>query len=578
MTQNINITGLSENCLKNNLTALALRSPQLCEWILDSLDDKTLRMQLAISGHPTVSLEEDTGVFLHSPMDPAQEAEEEVKRLASEYHQPIFCLGVGLGYYLEALLKRGNPCQPIIAYERNPRLLYLTLMRCDFRRDILAGRLKFLSTQEILTSRPQDRHGFHLWLHPVLSSMYDWEKRLFTPKAAACSSYQRALIISGGLFSLDVSEALQEKGLEVLSWNSTWQDPQPIIKEILSLDPQLMVSINYRHGLSEISSTLGIPLLVWEIDPSIERLAAQRTSHPYTYIYTYRKCNVARFREAGFEHVEYLPLAANPRRRHPMNLSDEEITNYGADVSFAGSSMADQAEVLRQLYAQITQGRHFSANSRSMIRDYSYLWELAQEKQRQNPDHYVVEEVFGEHLAKDSWVTADGKQRLVDLTVCAAETSASLRRAQALTALSHLGNGSRVRVWGDDGWRKLLPETIQYSGPVGHFFELTTVYNASRINLDINRIYQRDIATMRVFDVLACRGFLLADRSADLGELFALNSEVIAYRSISELPSLVRHFLAHPHECEQIAMAGYERVLRDHTIQSRVECMLNNLP
>jgi hypothetical protein len=578
MKDNFNIPGFCESHLNNNLTALALRSPHLCQWIRDLPDEEAFQVQSAGSGHPNVLLWEKGGIFLHSPVDPATEAEEEVRRLQCGRHQPILCLGLGLGYYVEALLKQSNPCQPVFAYERNPWLLHLTLMRSDFKRDILAGRLKFLSPTDILRSRPEDRRSCFLWPHPVLGPVYEWEKVLFTPQAATGSAHRRALVISGGLFALDVSEALQEKGLEVLSWHPSCSDQQHIIEEVIGLNPHLIVSINYRHGLSEISSTLGIPLMVWEVDPTIERLPTRPTSNPYTYIYTYRKSNVARFREVGFEHVEYLPLAANPGRRYPMDLSHEEMAKYEADVSFAGSSMAGQAEVLRQLYAQLTQGKGFPSHPNSPIRDYAGLWELALEKQGQNPDRYVVEEVFSEHLPQGSWVTGDGEQRLVDLAGCTAEITASHRRAQALSTISRLGNGSTVRVWGDDGWRHILPETIHYSGPVGHFHELSAVYNASRINLDINRIYQRDIATMRIFDVLACQGFLLADYSDDLGELFDLNSEVIAYRSLGEIPSLVRHFLSHPRECEQIALAGYERVLKEHTIRLRVESMLNNLP
>jgi spore maturation protein CgeB len=451
-------------------------------------------------------------------------------------------------------------------------------MRTDFRRDILAGRLRFLSPSEILRYRPEDRQGLFLWLHPVLGSIYDWEKALFARQQASSSSYRRAMVISGGLFVLDVSEALQERGLEVHGYDPLSKDQKQVVEDIISLAPDLILSVNYRHGLPEISSTLGIPVLVWEIDPTIERLVPQRTSTPHTYIYTYRKSNVARFREAGFEHVEYLPLAANPRRRYPKDLNDEDFAKYGADVSFAGSSMTEQAEVLGQLFAQMTKGKGFPANPNSPVHDYTSLWQLALTNQLHNPDRYVVEDVFNQHLPLGSWVIGNGQNRLVDLVACTAETAASHRRAQALSTLAQLRNGATVRVWGDDGWCRLLPETIDYSGPVGHFHELTAVYNASRVNLDINRIYQRDIATMRVFDVMACRGFLLADYSDDLGELFELESEVIAYRSLAEIPSLVKHFLNHPSEREQVAIAGYERVLKEHTIQMRVESMLNNLP
>lgn len=578
MKEAFNTPGLSESCLKNNLVALALRSPQLCQWLHDLPDVKAFQVRLAASGQPNVLLGEKGGVLLHSSVDPVKEAEEEIGKLRCGGTRPIFCLGVGLGYYLEALLKHHNPCQPVIAYERNPWLLCLTLMRSDFRRDILSGRLHFLSPSDILRSRPEDRRNFFLWPHPVLGSLYEWEEALFTPGITSEGSYQRALVVGSGLFALDVSDALQEKGLEILSWEPPGADRQQTLKDIASLNPHFMVSINYRHGLSEISATLGIPLLIWEIDPSVERLPPQLTSHPLTYLYTYRKAHVARFREAGFEHVEYLPLAANPGRRYPVELSAGEIERFGADVSFAGSSMVGQAETLRNLFNRLTKGRSLSLNSESPIQDYASLWEHTVAKQTQNPDRYVVEEVFREHLTQGSWIIADDEQRLVDLAVCVAESTASHRRARALSGLSQTGNGVRVRVWGDDGWQRILPGEIEYRGPAGHFHELSTVYNASRINLDINRIYQADIVTMRIFDVLACRGFVLADYSDDLGELFSLNSEVIAYRSLDELPSLVTHFLENPHEREQIALAGYQKVLSEHTIQSRVEYMLNNLP
>jgi len=340
----------------------------------------------------------------------------------------------------------------------------------------------------------------------------------------------------------------------------------------------LIVSINYRHGLPEISSRLGIPLLVWEIDPRIERPAPQRTANPFTYLYTYRKANVAKFREAGFTNVEYLPLAANPKRRCPMTLSPEEIERYGADVSFAGSSMVGQAEVLSQLYQRLTKNRQYPGMAGSPIRDFSHLRELALTEQAQRPDDYVIEAVFREHLPQNAWVALDDEQRLVDLAVCTAESAASQRRAQALSRFSQFAQDARVAVWGDDGWRQIVPKGVHYRGSVGHFLELTAVYNASKINLDINRIYQPDITTMRVFDVLACNAFVLADYSDDLGELMSLDNEVIAYRALAELPSLARHFLTHPHEREQMAAAGYRKVLKEHTISMRVENMLSNLP
>jgi len=124
MNSPVDLPGFAESHLESNLGALALRSPLLCQWLQDLPEERGFRVIPAASGHPNALLNAASGIPLHSPTDPVKEAQEAVSKLAGNQHQPLLCLGVGLGYYLEALLKQSNPCQPIIAYERNPWLLY----------------------------------------------------------------------------------------------------------------------------------------------------------------------------------------------------------------------------------------------------------------------------------------------------------------------------------------------------------------------------------------------------------------------------------------------------------------------
>ena len=59
---------------------------------------------------------------------------------------------------------------------------------------------------------------------------------------------------------------------------------------------------------------------------------------------------------------------------------------------------------------------------------------------------------------------------------------------------------------------------------------------------------------MRVFDVLACGGFVLAERSPALAELFEIGAEVECYASADELEAKVAHYLAHPEAARAIAL------------------------
>ena len=114
---------------------------------------------------------------------------------------------------------------------------------------------------------------------------------------------------------------------------------------------------------------------------------------------------------------------------------------------------------------------------------------------------------------------------------------------------------------------------MTYRGPAGHYADLNTIYCASRIN-PIKDIGQLDIVTMRNFDILACGGFVLAERSTDLEKLFDIGKEIACYATQAELAQEVAHYLAHPEEARAIADAGRRAVLERHTISQRVGHML----
>jgi spore maturation protein CgeB len=111
-------------------------------------------------------------------------------------------------------------------------------------------------------------------------------------------------------------------------------------------------------------------------------------------------------------------------------------------------------------------------------------------------------------------------------------------------------------------------------GPAGHRFELNKIYSGTLINLEINRLYQPDMINMRVFDIMACGGFLLAEYTPELADLFRLDQELVVYHTKAELMTKAQHYLLHPAEARAIAAQGLQAVREKHTIRKRVEYML----
>ncbi len=79
----------------------------------------------------------------------------------------------------------------------------------------------------------------------------------------------------------------------------------------------------------------------------------------------------------------------------------------------------------------------------------------------------------------------------------------------------------------------------------------------------------------RTFEISACRGFQLMHYQKGIEEIYNLESEVVCYKSIDDLVSLIRFYLSNNNEREIIANNAYLRTIRDHLWYSRIEQIYN---
>ena len=249
-----------------------------------------------------------------------------------------------------------------------------------------------------------------------------------------------------------------------------------------------------------------------------------------------------------------------------MPLTAGERARYGTPVSFVGSSMQPQAAGFRQSFVAAFAGARPVRPRRPTARRCST---------RCSPSSAATSRASScptrSRAARPTWRARD-PDLLAQLARWAGEIAAAEKRLAYVGRLGRFG----VCVWGDEGWRAAQSAGLacHYRGAAGHGLELTKIYCASLINVDIGRVYQDDIVTMRVFDVLACGGFVLAERSPALAELFEIGAEVDCYASADELEAKVAHYLAHPEAARAIALRGREAVCARHGIDARVAHML----
>ena len=481
-----------------------------------------------------------------------------------DFAKNIFLFGIGLGEQLDYLLQRFSGAR-ITAWDRDPWLIRLVLMQKDYSQHFRSRRLKLSMGIDILDISGATRDCLVIH-HPLLRLIYKNELKLLESKAKE----KRAIICSENLFADDVSKALEELGFSLYTLNIKKLSLEEMETTIRRFKPQVFFAINYTNGLAEICHRSKVDLVCWEVDPATDRLKSCKTSTDRAHIFTYRKANVSEFVRAGFKNVEHLPLAADTEKRSPLQLSPEEQNNYGASLSFVGSSMIDNANFFRDIFIshyKVYQGDGIDAEEEGL-----HLLEEVLSAQRKDPSCYVIPDLLRKHCP--DFINYLLELRGVhDPCMLVGEIAAAEKRINYLANLNQFS----VEVWGDEGWQVLEQYGIKYMRSAGHTYEINKIYGASRVNIDINRLYQMDIVPMRIFDIMACGGFVLAEYSRELGEIFEIGKEVETYRTLDELISKAAYYLDHRDEALEIAKRGREAVRKNHTISMRVNHMLNNI-
>jgi spore maturation protein CgeB len=91
----------------------------------------------------------------------------------------------------------------------------------------------------------------------------------------------------------------------------------------------------------------------------------------------------------------------------------------------------------------------------------------------------------------------------------------------------------------------------------------------------VEGVSQGDETTTRTFEIPACGGFMLHERTPELLELYEEGREVACFGSVEELASKIDYYLAHPEERNAIARAGHARCVPAYSYDSRVKAILS---
>lgn len=80
-------------------------------------------------------------------------------------------------------------------------------------------------------------------------------------------------------------------------------------------------------------------------------------------------------------------------------------------------------------------------------------------------------------------------------------------------------------------------------------------------------------SNMRLFETTGVGSCMMVDWKANLNELFDTDTEIVTYKNVDECVEKARWLMSHPDKMHEIALAGQQRTLKEHTFVSRAYCL-----
>lgn len=96
------------------------------------------------------------------------------------------------------------------------------------------------------------------------------------------------------------------------------------------------------------------------------------------------------------------------------------------------------------------------------------------------------------------------------------------------------------------------------------------VYAINSYKIHWNKNYKNDI-NYRTFETMGCKTCLVTNKTDRVGELFKNNVHLVYYKSITDCIIKIRELLKNDMLRNQIAEAGYNEVLKNHTYDQRAK-------
>ena len=159
----------------------------------------------------------------------------------------------------------------------------------------------------------------------------------------------------------------------------------------------------------------------------------------------------------------------------------------------------------------------------------------------------------------------------------------SPKKEKLLAALKKALPGIDLKIWGNQWFKStdtVIKDSIQHTAISGDMYAMAI--QCSKINLGIlsekvSGASSGDLITSRTFHISGSAGFLLHEKNEESVQYFIQDVEAGFFDGEEDLVAQVKKYLADDALREKVRMAGYQRALKDHSLDARAAVVIDHL-
>ena len=368
----------------------------------------------------------------------------------------------------------------------------------------------------------------------------------------------------------DFIDAFKSLGIEVIedcdgiTSSASLEDRiSHLVELIITNKPLFVFTINYYPFISMLCEKLHVYYIAVTVDCPVFEIFNNSIINKYNRLFLFDQEQYNSIHDFNPDCIFHLPLGAATNR---LSALLKNTSDYKYDISFVGSLYNEKDPLFQNDCLPNDVSEAISNSIESQISNSVYGYKTLEE---------IVDNDFISILKKSfpdfypSTLSVFDISKYVALCDYLCPHATFVERLNLLNHISANCKDAQLHLFTQSNTASLSSKITIHNG-VNSLYEMPFVFRQSKINLNITTRSISSGLSQRIWDVLACKGFLITNYQPEIDMFFEDGVHLVTYKSPDELIDKINYYLIHDQQRERIAQKGFDFVNENGKVVDRV--------